>query len=131
MQLAQLGQGSGMVGLPGDFTPPSRFVRAFAYSKAAPQATTEIENVKQAFHILNNFDIPKGSTVDKDGHSESTQWTSAIDLHNKIFYFRPYENFQLQKIELMNMNLNAEQPIILPMHRTEDVVDVTTAPEII
>src|SRR5690606_6140997 len=58
--LAQLGQGSGMLGLPGDFTPPSRFVRAAVFSASAVPAQTAAEGVPQVFHILNNFDIPIG-----------------------------------------------------------------------
>ena len=56
-----LGQGSGMLGIPGDFTPPSRFVRAVAFSKSALPVETAREAVLQAFHILNQFDIPKGA----------------------------------------------------------------------
>ncbi len=59
-EIKGLGQGSGMLGLPGDFTPPSRFVRAVAFSKSALPVETAKEGVLQAFHILNQFDIPKG-----------------------------------------------------------------------
>jgi choloylglycine hydrolase len=61
IKLAQFGEGSGMHGLPGDFTPPSRFVRAVAFSQAAIASDTAQESVLQTFHILNNFDIPLGS----------------------------------------------------------------------
>ena len=60
-EIKGLGQGSGMLGLPGDFTPPSRFVRAVAFSKSALPVETAREGVLQAFHILNQFDIPKGA----------------------------------------------------------------------
>lgn len=56
----QLGQGSGMLGLPGDLTPPSRFVRAAVFSATAIPSKTAGEAVFQLFHILNNFDIPVG-----------------------------------------------------------------------
>jgi choloylglycine hydrolase len=117
------GQGSGMVGLPGDFTPPSRFIRAVAFSQAAPKQKTELDTIHQAFRILNNFDIPKGIVVDKNGQSEYTAWTSATDMKNKIFYFRPYANFQLQKIDLMKMNLDAPEPRMISMERTEEIVE--------
>jgi len=60
-EIKGLGQGSGMLGIPGDFTPPSRFVRAVAFSKSALPVETAKEGVLQAFHILNQFDIPKGA----------------------------------------------------------------------
>ncbi len=52
------GQGSGLVGLPGDYTPPSRLVRAVAFSQAAVQLPTAAETVPQVAHIMNAFDIP-------------------------------------------------------------------------
>ena len=59
--LAAFGSGAGMLGLPGDFTPPSRFVRATMFSQAATPNQTADDAVLSAFHILNQFDIPKGS----------------------------------------------------------------------
>ena len=56
--LKALGHGSGMLGLPGDYTSPSRFVRATFFQTTAPVWETGFETVVQAFHILNNFDIP-------------------------------------------------------------------------
>ncbi len=106
---SQLGQGSGMLGLPGDFTPPSRFVRIASFAQTAPKVKTELEGIYQAFHTLNNFDIPKGVVADKNGVLEYTQWTSAIDMKNKIFYIKTYENFQLQKIDLTKLDLTAKK----------------------
>ena len=60
-EIKGLGQGSGMLGLPGDFTPPSRFVRAVAFSKTALPVENAKAGVLQAFHILNQFDIPHGA----------------------------------------------------------------------
>ena len=79
-----------MHGLPGDFTPPSRFVRAVAFSLSAIPSDTAAESVLQAFHILNNFDIPYGSVRDTEGgvvHAEYTLWTAASDLKNLKWYF--------------------------------------------
>ena len=54
-----------MHGLPGDFTPPSRFIRAVAFTQSEVQAANADEAVLKAFHILNQFDIPLGSVRDK------------------------------------------------------------------
>ena len=59
--VAGFGMGSGMLGLPGDFTPPSRFVRAAVFSATAIPAADATAGVFSGFHILNNFDIPYGS----------------------------------------------------------------------
>lgn len=114
IKLTGLGQGTGMLGMPGDFTPPSRFVRAVAYSTSAPPSKTGAEAVLQAFHILNNFDIPKGSVRagQKDAHgnieADYTLWTSASDLKARRFYFRTYENSQIRSVDLMKMPVDAK-----------------------
>jgi choloylglycine hydrolase len=94
VNLLPFGQGSGMLGLPGDFTPPSRFVRAAAFSQSVLPSQTGNETVLEVFHILNAFDIPKGGAREheKDEHgnvlADYTIWTSANDLKAKRFYFR-------------------------------------------
>ena len=77
------GAGTGLLGLPGDFTPPSRFVRAVVYSKSAVPNQTAEDAVFAAFHILNQFDIPKGSVMNSavgEPTAEITEWTSVADL---------------------------------------------------
>ena len=122
---AQLGQGSGMHGLPGDYTPPSRFIRINAYTQSTLPLPTELDAVYHAFHMLNNFDIPKGSVRDEKGHTEYTQWTSACDMKNKIYYFKTYENFQLQKIDLAKMDFNTQAPKSFPMNKENLFIDIT------
>jgi choloylglycine hydrolase len=121
VKIPHLGQGSGMLGIPGDFTPPSRFVRAVAYTQSVSEAfnkecavgeyfhaATGEDAVLQAFHILNNFDIPKGVAREHEHESEGktlvpadyTLWTSASDLQAKRYYFRTYENSRIRMIDL-------------------------------
>lgn len=95
-ELRPLGGSSGLLGLPGDATPPSRFVRAAFYRATAPQRPTAFETVVQCFHLLNNFDIPIGiehAMGKAPDIPSATQWTSAIDLtHRKIYYKTAYNN---------------------------------------
>jgi choloylglycine hydrolase len=97
------GSGAGMLGLPGDFTPPSRFVRAVAFSQsAAPNATAD-DAVLSAFHILNQFDIPKGAVVNSaigQPVDEITEWTSVADLKNLRWYFRSYTDQSIRMVDL-------------------------------
>ena len=64
LTLKSFGGGSGMHGIPGDMTPPSRFVRAAIFQATAPPQETSEKSVMQAFHILSNFDIPIGMQFD-------------------------------------------------------------------
>jgi len=113
VKLLPLGQGTGMLGLPGDFTPPSRFVRAVAFSQSVFPPKTGDEAVLEAFHVLNQFDIPKGAARDREKdengniQADYTLWTGASDLKAKHYYFRTYENSQIRKIDLAKMNLAA------------------------
>ena len=98
-----LGHGSGMLGLPGDFTPPSRFVRATFFQLTAPQQPDAEGSVFQAFHILNNFDIPVGTEVPL-GKAEAdvpsaTQFTVASDTHNRMLYYRTMYNSNIRCID--------------------------------
>lgn len=125
------GQGNGMLGLPGDFTPPSRFVRAVAFTQAALPSKTGDDAVFQAFHILNNFDIPKGSARDgtKDEHgnvvSDYTTWTGAADLKAKRYYVRTYDNSQIRSVDLMKMNVDGKDIVMVPLEGKETIEDIT------
>jgi choloylglycine hydrolase len=97
------GSGSGMLGLPGDFTPPSRFVRAVVFSQAATPNKTAGDAVLSAFHILNQFDIPKGSVVNAalgDPAPEITECTNVNDLKNLRWYFRTFEDQSIRMVDL-------------------------------
>ncbi len=92
-----------MLGLPGDFTPPSRFVRAAMFSQAATPNESADDAVFSAFHILNQFDIPKGSVVnDSVGGAipETTEWTSVNDLQNLRWYFRTYQDQSIRMVDV-------------------------------
>ena len=103
VKLQAFGTGAGLLGLPGDFTPPSRFVRAAIYAASAtPNATAE-EAVLSAFHILNQFDIPKGSvkgSVVSSTSDEITEWTTVSDLQNLRWYFRTFVDQSIRMVDL-------------------------------
>ena len=102
--LMPLGHGSGMLGLPGDFTAPSRFVRAAFFVATSPLWKTSWDAVQQAFHILNNFDIPIGSQFEKgqapEGMQSATQFTAATDQKEMRFYYRTAYNSNIRCIDL-------------------------------
>ena len=102
-----IGHGNGFLGLPGDFTPPSRFVRAAFFKSTAPVLATPRETMLQCFHILNNFDIPIGMNFPKNEIPDlpsATQWTSVIDLTNKEVYYKTFYNNAIRKIDLKEID---------------------------
>lgn len=102
-----IGHGNGFLGLPGDFTPPSRFVRAAFFKSTAPMLPTARATMLQCFHILNNFDIPIGMNFPKNEIPDlpsATQWTSAIDLTNGVVYYKTFDNNNIRMIDLKNID---------------------------
>jgi choloylglycine hydrolase len=108
--LQPLGHGSGMLGLPGDFTAPSRFVRATFFQTTSPVWSTGFETIVQAFHILNNFDIPVGSQHAKadipKGLPSATQFTAATDQKAMKFYYRIAWNSNIRCIDLNSIDFH-------------------------
>ena len=105
------GMGAGMLGLPGDYTPPSRFVRAAVFSAtafAAPDATAGIFN---GFHILNDFDIPYGvARVNEGGatHADQTIFTAMRDPQNLRMYYKSYDDQTIRMVDLNRFDLDAK-----------------------
>ena len=123
----QLGQGSGMNGIPGDFTPPSRFVRATAFSVTALPAETTFDAIKDVFHILNNFDIPKGfsrEVVDEEIFADYTQLTCARDPNTLKYYYNTYNDQAIKEFDLNTFNANSKSILILNTTSEQTVINV-------
>lgn len=129
MQIKQFGEGSGMHGLPGDFTPPSRFIRATIFSNTAVPVNNADQAVLQAFHILNQFDIPVGAVRTVMSNSqmipEYTLATTVKDTRNLNYYFRTYDDQTIKVINLAKCDLNAKALKTISMKSNQPVVDVT------
>ena len=121
--LKQLGHGGGMLGLPGDFTSPSRFVRATFFQTTSPVWATGFDTVVQAFHILNNFDIPIGSQHIKSeipkNMPSATQFTAATDLKSMKLYYRTAWNSNIRCIDLMDIDFHKVKYQSHPLDQTQ------------
>ena len=108
VKLEKLGAGNGMFGVPGDFTPTSRFVRATLFSAYAPPAANAEAGINQVFHLLNNFDIPMGFQ-DAGGYYDHTEVTTARDPQNQRYYYRTYNDQTIRMIDMKQVDLNAKE----------------------
>lgn len=105
--LVPFGAGAGFHGLPGDVTPPSRFVRIAFYRATAPQCNTAFDAILQSFLILNNFDIPIGiehAAGKSPDIPSATQWTSAIDLTGRKVYYKTAYNNSIRCIDMKKID---------------------------
>jgi len=126
--ISQFGMGSGLHGLPGDFTPPSRFIRAAIFTMNLVPGKTAIEAVGQAWHLLHLFDIPSGISGSKVNGAmvyDTAQWTSVTDQKNLRFYFNNYDDYRVRMVDLKRADLNAEKPTTIPFGDTLGFIDVT------
>ncbi len=131
LTFSSTGHGSGMFGLPGDLTPPSRFVRLAALTRFSDMQPDAERTLNLAQHIINTFDIPFGLVTDtmpdkKTVLKESTQWVTFRDLTKRIVYFKTYDNQNLRKIDLNRLDFSGTIVKRIPMFRaSEIIVDVT------
>lgn len=119
LTLASFGAGSGLLGIPGDVTPPSRFVRAAFYQATAPVPPTADAAVRQCFQILNNFDIPVGvetaEGLTPPDIPSATQWTSATDMSGRKIYYRTMRNSAIRVIDLNKINFSSAEYAAKPL----------------
>ena len=133
IKLRSLSNGTGLRGLPGDFSSPSRFVRAaFLKTYALPQKTGR-DTVMQSFHILNNFDVPFGTSYNigtaKFDMPSATQWTISTDTANHIVYYHTMYNRTLRKIDMSKIDFDSVtfQYHPLDMNKSETIIDAIIA----
>jgi len=133
-----LGGGSGMIGLPGDYTPPSRFVRAVAWTQTARPTETSTETIYEVFRILDGFNLPLGSAEGSgqkkkslEGMRCSTIWTSAWDLNEGIFYYHTQHNRRVRLLRMTKLDFskNPDKIVRLPLdkEKRQDYEDITPA----
>lgn len=126
--LKPFGQGSGMLGLPGDFTPPSRFVRAAVFTVTAMPSETAEKGIQQVFHILNNFDIPVGVVRQESGNVVETDYTLltlASDPNSLKYYYRTYDDQTIRMVDLKAFDPNAKKVKLLSTKGTQPIVNMT------
>lgn len=100
-------RGMGALGLPGDLSSQSRFVRAAFVRMNSLSGDGESESVSQFFHILGAVDQQRGCCDLGEGKYEITIYTSCCNADKGIYYFTTYENHQISAVDMHSENLNA------------------------
>lgn len=103
--LAPYSRGMGAMGLPGDLSSASRFVRAAFVKENAVSDSDEPSSVSQFFHILGSVEHVRGCVLLDDGKYEITAYTSCINLSRGIYYYTTYENRCISAVDLFRCNL--------------------------
>lgn len=102
-------RGMGALGLPGDLSSQSRFVRV-AYTKMnSKSGDSEEESVSQFFHILGSVDQQRGCCEVADGKYEITIYTSCCNASRGIYYYTTYDNHQICAVDMHRENLDGHE----------------------
>ena len=104
-----LGRGSGSVGLPGDFTSPSRLVRA---AFAAAHSVAEGDPMGQFFHVMATVEVPRGCVRLPDGQYVISRYTACMDLTRRVYHYRTYTD---QRVTVVEMNPHGSALHVYPL----------------
>lgn len=100
--------GMGALGLPGDFSSASRFVKAFFVKENSKCPEEEGPSVHQFFHILNSVAMPKGCVWTEHGY-EYTRYSCCCNMDRGIYYYTTYDGFEIRSVSLHDMDLDGAE----------------------
>ena len=99
--------GMGAMGLPGDFSSSSRFVKAFFVKENSKCGEGEESSVHQFFHILNSVAMPRGCVWTENGF-EYTRYSSCCNMDRGIYYYTTYEDLGIRSVNLFDADVEGD-----------------------
>ena len=100
--------GMGALGLPGDYSSASRFIRALFVKENSVSEHNEKSNVNQFFHILNSVAMPKGCVKTAEGF-EYTRYSSCCNADTGNYYYTTYDDLEIRAVNIHDVDLNRSQ----------------------
>ena len=113
--------GLGALGLPGDFSSLSRFVRGAFVRRFATAEGEQTKATEQFFHLLSSVAVPKGCVETHDGKSHYTLYSSAMDLAHGIYYYSTYFHRPITAVSLYHTDIDTPSLHRFPL-QTEDSI---------
>ena len=114
MKLAPFGSGLGMQGIPGDYSGPSRFVKAAFVNSHYPAQTGEAANVTRLFRTLGSVAVPEGAAKMADGSHEKTLYTSCFSPATMTYYHATYDDPRIRSYPIASVDLAGSKPVFVP-----------------
>lgn len=121
LDLSPFGEGMGAVGLPGDMSPASRFVRASFLKENSRGESDEMSCVTRFFHILEQVGMVKGTVRTGDGTWDRTTYACCMNATRGIYYCRTYENSQIQAVALQEEDAWKKDLLSWSVSRRQDL----------
>lgn len=121
IDLKTYSSGMGAIGLPGDLSSQSRFIRASFVKLNSISPEGEKESVSQFFHILNSVDQQRGCCNLGDDKYEITIYTSCCNTNKGIYYYTTYDNHQITAVDMNKENLDSSELVRYPLIKEEQI----------
>lgn len=122
LRLRRYSLGLGAMGLPGDNSSQSRFVRAAFVRFNSVSGKDEASSVSQFFHILGSVEHQRGCCETEEGKQEVTIYTSCINADKGIYYYTTYDNRGISAVDMHRENLEGSALIRYPMLTKQSVL---------
>ncbi len=120
LSLSPFGQGMGSIGLPGDASPASRYVRAVFY-KWNSQCQGENQCISQFFHILEGVSMIRGTVRTPENQCDMTTYSCCIHMEKGIYYYRTYENSQISAVSMEKAGKDGNTPKIFSLLQSPQI----------
>lgn len=121
LALETYSRGMGALGLPGDLSSASRFIRAAFVNMNAVSGDSELESISQFFHILGSVDQQRGCCDVGQETYEITIYTSCCHLEKGIYYYNTYDNHQISAVSMHHENLDGASLVRYPFIKGEQI----------
>lgn len=121
LDLSIYSRGMGAIGLPGDLSSMSRFVKATFTKMNSCSGNTEMESISQFFHILGSVEQQRGCVLLGENQYEVTLYTSCCNTDKGIYYYTTYENNQITGVDMRKENLNSSGLVIYPLIKEQQI----------
>ncbi len=115
LKLETYSRGMGGMGLPGDLSSASRFVKAAFTKLNSVSGESESESISQFFHILASVEQQRGCVHMGNGQYEITIYSCCCNTDKGIYYYTTYENSQISAVDMHNENLDSDKPVSYPL----------------
>ena len=115
LDLKEYSHGMGAIGLPGDSSSSSRFVRAAFNKMNSVYQNSEQKRVSQFFHILGSVSQLRGAVQLKGGAYEYTVYTSCCNTRKGIYYYTTYDNSTIRSVDMHEVDLDGEELTVTTM----------------
>ena len=120
--LTTYSRGMGAIGLPGDLSSASRFVRAAFVKLNSVSGDSENESVNQFFHILGAVEQQRGCARLPDGSFEITAYTSCMNTDKGIYYYTTYENRCISAVDMHRCELEGKELYTYPLIKKQEII---------